>query len=56
MQMLLAVYFVPLILGMKDAMVIDTPDALLVGDLKRAQDLREVIKQLDLKGYRRYLK
>jgi len=43
------------LLGMKDAMVIDTPDALLVGDLKRAQDLREVIKQLDLKGYRRYL-
>lgn len=44
------------LLGMKDAMIIDTPDALLVGDLKRAQDLREVIKQLDLKGYRRYLK
>ena len=43
------------LLGMQDTMVIDTPDALLVGDIKRAQDLREVTKLLELKGYRRYL-
>ncbi len=43
------------LLGMQDTMVIDTPDALLVGDIKRSQDLREVIKILELKGYGRYL-
>ncbi|MFQ5851601.1 MAG: mannose-1-phosphate guanylyltransferase [Candidatus Binatia bacterium] len=43
------------LLGMRDTMVVDTQDALLVGEMKRAQDIREVVKRLELKGYGRYL-
>jgi mannose-1-phosphate guanylyltransferase len=42
------------LLGMKDAVVVDTPDALLVGDLKRSQDVRELVDQLKQKGYGAY--
>lgn len=43
------------LLGMKQTVVVDTPDALLVSDMKRAQDIRELVKQLEQKGYRRYI-
>jgi mannose-1-phosphate guanylyltransferase len=39
------------LLGMHDAVVIDTPDALLVADIKRSQDLRAVVAELEKKGY-----
>jgi len=39
------------LLGLREAVVIDTPDALLVGDLKRSQDLRAVVAELEKKGY-----
>jgi mannose-1-phosphate guanylyltransferase len=43
------------LLGMRNALVVDSPDALLVGDLKRAQDIREIVKRLSLKDIHRYL-
>ncbi len=34
------------LLGAKDLMVVDTPDALLVGDINRAQDIRVAVRKL----------
>ncbi|HYY23972.1 MAG TPA: sugar phosphate nucleotidyltransferase [Candidatus Udaeobacter sp.] len=42
------------LLGMQDAVVVDTADALLVGDLKRSQDVRELVDELKRKGYGAY--
>ena len=42
------------LLGMEDAVVVDTPDALLVGDLKRAQEVRELVGELKKKGLGSY--
>jgi len=33
-------------LGLKDCLVVDTPDALLVADLHRSQDIRKIIEEL----------
>jgi mannose-1-phosphate guanylyltransferase len=37
-------------LGLKNALVVDTPDALLVADMGRSQDIREVVEQLRKQG------
>jgi mannose-1-phosphate guanylyltransferase len=42
------------LLGIQDAVVVDTPDALLVGDLKRSQEVRELVEELRQKGYGAY--
>lgn len=42
------------LLGIQDAVVVDTPDALLVGDLKRSQEVRELVAELKKKGYGAY--
>jgi len=42
------------LLGMEDALVVDTPDALLVGDLKRSQEIRDVVEELKKRGYGSY--
>jgi mannose-1-phosphate guanylyltransferase len=42
------------LLGVEDALVVDTPDALLVGDLKRSQQIRDVVEELKKKGYGSY--
>jgi mannose-1-phosphate guanylyltransferase len=42
------------LLGVRDTMVVDTPDALLVGDLKRSQEVRELVEELKKKGYGAY--
>lgn len=42
------------LLGIEDAVVVDTPDALLVGDLKRAQEVRELVEELKKKGLGSY--
>jgi mannose-1-phosphate guanylyltransferase len=42
------------LLGTHDMVVVDTPDALLVGDMKRAQEVRDVVEELKRKGYGRY--
>ena len=38
------------LLGITDAAVIDTPDALLVGDLRRSQEVRELVEELHRQG------
>jgi mannose-1-phosphate guanylyltransferase len=38
------------LLGVKDLIVIDTPDALLIADRGRAQQVGEIVKQLESKG------
>ena len=42
------------LLGIRDAAVVDTPDALLVADLKRSQEVRELVEELKKKGYGAY--
>jgi mannose-1-phosphate guanylyltransferase len=42
------------LLGMENAVVVDTPDALLVGDLNRSQEVRELVDQLKRKGLGSY--
>jgi mannose-1-phosphate guanylyltransferase len=42
------------LLGIENAVIVDTPDALLVGDLNRSQEVRELVEQLKKKGYGSY--
>lgn len=42
------------LLGMEDTVVVDTPDAVLVGDLKRAQQVKDLVEELKRRGYQRY--
>ncbi|MDH3446498.1 MAG: mannose-1-phosphate guanylyltransferase [Deltaproteobacteria bacterium] len=42
------------LLGIEGAVVVDTPDALLVGDLKRAQEVRELVELLKKRGFGSY--
>jgi mannose-1-phosphate guanylyltransferase len=42
------------LLGVEDVVVVDTPDALLVGDLKRSQQIRDVVEELKKTGYGSY--
>lgn len=42
------------LLGMQETFVVDTPDALLVGDINRAQEVKDLVEELKRKGYRRY--
>jgi len=43
------------LLGVEDLIVVDTPDALLVCRLDRAQDVRRVVAELERRGLGRYL-
>jgi mannose-1-phosphate guanylyltransferase len=42
------------LLGVEDTVVVDTPDALLVGNIKRSQEVRELVEDLNNKGYGAY--
>ncbi len=42
------------LLGIEDAVVVDTPDALLVGALNRSQEVRELVDELKRKGFGSY--
>ena len=42
------------LLGIEDAVVVDTPDVVLVGDIKRSQEVRELVEELNKKGYGAY--
>ena len=42
------------LLGMRNAFIVDTPDALLVGDLKRSQEVRDLVDALNKRGKRSY--
>ena len=39
------------LLGLENTVVVDTPDALLVGDLNRSQEVRELVDELNKRGY-----
>lgn len=43
------------LLGVEGTLVVDSPDALLVGDLGRSQEIREVVAELERRGLRRYV-
>jgi len=38
------------LLGVKDLIVVDTPDALLIADRKRAQEVGELVRRLEKAG------
>jgi mannose-1-phosphate guanylyltransferase/mannose-6-phosphate isomerase len=42
------------LLGMQNAVVVDTPDALLVADMRRSQEVKDLLDELSRKGYGRY--
>jgi hypothetical protein len=42
------------LLGIEDAIIVDTPDAILVGDLRRSQEVRELVDELKRQGLGRY--
>lgn len=42
------------LLGMEKTFVVDTPDALLIGDLRRAQEVKDLVEELKRKGYGQY--
>jgi len=42
------------LLGVENAVVVDTPDALLVGDLRRSQEVRGLVEELNKRGYGSY--
>src|SRR5262249_3960751 len=42
------------LLGVEDTVVVDTPDALLVGDIRRPQEVRELVDQLNKRGFGAY--
>jgi hypothetical protein len=39
---------------MENAAIVDTPDALFVGDLNRSQEVRELVEELKRKGLGSY--
>ena len=42
-------------LGIKDLLVVDTPDALLIADINRSQDVRKIVDKLKEKGKNQYI-
>ncbi len=44
------------LIGLQGVMVVDTPDALLVGDINRAQDIRDVVSRLERDGHGKLVK
>lgn len=42
------------LMGVENTVVVDTPDALLVGDIRRSQEVRELVDELKKKGYGAY--
>jgi mannose-1-phosphate guanylyltransferase len=42
------------LLGMENTVIVDTPDALLVADLSRSQDVREIVEELQRRGLSAY--
>ena len=42
------------LLGIANAVVVDTPDAILVGDLNRSQEVRDIVDELQRQGMGSY--
>ena len=43
------------LLGVKDLIVVDTPDALLIADRSRAQEVGELVKRIEIAGHEHLL-
>ncbi|OGY29025.1 MAG: hypothetical protein A3F35_02680 [Candidatus Woykebacteria bacterium RIFCSPHIGHO2_12_FULL_45_10] len=43
------------LLGLEDLVVIDTPDALLICDKKKAQDVKKIVEELKIRSHNDYL-
>ncbi len=42
-------------IGIKDILIVDTDDALLVADLRRSQDIRKIVEELKKRGKDKYI-
>ena len=42
------------LVGMKNTVVVDTPDAILVADMHRSQEIKDLIEELNRRGYGEY--
>lgn len=42
------------LVGMENTVVVDTPDAVLVADIRRSQEIRDLIDELNRRGYTKY--
>ena len=42
------------LVGMENTVVVDTPDAVLVADIRRSQEIKDLIDELNRRGYARY--
>lgn len=42
------------LVGMENTVVVDTPDAVLVADIRRSQEIRDLIDELNRRGYAKY--
>jgi mannose-1-phosphate guanylyltransferase len=41
-------------LGMRNTVVVDTPDAVLVADMRRSQEVKDLLDELNRRGYKKY--
>jgi mannose-1-phosphate guanylyltransferase len=41
-------------LGMENTVVVDTPDAVLVADMRRSQEVKDLLEELKRRGYKKY--
>lgn len=42
------------LVGMENTVVVDTPDAVLVADMRRSQEIKDLIEELNHRGYGKY--
>jgi mannose-1-phosphate guanylyltransferase len=42
------------LLGMENTVVVDTPDAVLVADMRRSQEVKDLLEELTRRGYKKY--
>lgn len=42
------------LVGMENTVVVDTPDAVLVADIRRSQEIKDLIEELSRRGYGKY--
>ena len=43
------------LLGVKDLIIVDTPDALLIADKERSQDVKQIVNKLKTNGKNNHL-
>ncbi len=43
------------LVGMQNTVVVDTPDAILVADIRRSQEIKDLTDELGIRGFRKYV-